>query len=80
MILWVIKTLLVTSITSMGLFWFLIIDTSTHMGAGELAQLSAACLGWKQANLSKGPEHPGAQTVGEDPVKALVVWWKKRGF
>lgn len=48
------------------------------MGAGALAQLSAACLGWRQANLSIGPEHREAQMVGEDPVKALVVWWKKK--
>lgn len=48
------------------------------MGAGALAQLSAACLGWRQANLSIGPEHREAQMVGEDPAKALVVWWKKK--
>lgn len=56
---------------------FLMVNTWLHMGVGGLPQQSDACLGWKLVNLSTGPEHLEAQTAGEDPLKAPVVWWRK---
>ena len=47
------------------------------MGAGGLARQSAACLGWKLADLSTGRGHQEARTAGEGPQKAPVVWRRK---